>query len=702
MNAIVQKIKNFPIWVKISAVLLLVFLLGLGAEYSFRLPAIRAAAVHGNGAAIDLSEAELSGGFVRKDGVIVLEGERGTVHVPLDGSYISDFVCSYHYDGLMNASVRIGTKNLYGESREKEAVERPDRNMSVLPESHIPVNGKADWAEITVTRDGLDEAGLSHMNFRDMTLEMTGFRTEVNTGINPYRLAFIWSVLLLLAGAVFARKFLFRRMETGFLVTALLLGTLLSVSLPANKIGWDEEVHFRQAFWLANYSQPVDVTQAVMNEFITGMDTWPYNQPGSRDEQNMLEDYLDTNARIVGGEHHWSTDLNWTTVTGYVGEGLFLKIGEILKLPFSALFRLGRLGNLYVYILVMALAIRITPVGKPILAFLGLMPEPMFLAGVYSYDPTVTAFLCLFFAMLLRVWADPQRKMTWIWYAEMLLIFAWGCRIKAVYAPLLLMGLLIPKERFRSERERKIMRAGFVMATVLLMASFVLPVVFAPRDVGDTRGVETSEKGQMAYIFGQPISYAVILAGNMIRTLPSYVLGEESLGQLGHPLPAAFPWIFYAGSLWMILTGNREDTETSGGRDEMERQNSARPGSESERQEDRGRYVEKSGAAEPAKRTPAGLLNGTDRIWMFLLIAGTAVLIWTSMYIAFTTPGNTYIDGVQGRYYLPLLFPLWLIMVPSFIRVRMSERVQQGITILLSGGILAAVWFAQVYLSFCR
>lgn len=100
--------------------------------------------------------------------------------------------------------------------------------------------------------------------------------------------------------------------------------------------------------------------------------------------------------------------------------------------------------------------------------------------------------------------------------------------------------------------------------------------------------------------------------------------------------------------------------------------------------------------------TPAGLFNRKSRLWMFLLIAGTAVLIWTSMYIAFTTPGNTYIDGVQGRYYLPLLFPLWLIMVPSFIRIRMSERMQNGITLLLSGGILTVVWFAQVYLSFCR
>ena len=89
------------------------------------------------------------------------------------------------------------------------------------------------------------------------------------------------------------------------------------------------------------------------------------------------------------------------------------------------------------------------------------------------------------------------------------------------------------------------------------MLSFILPVLIAPRDIGDTRGDSTSEKGQMAYILGQPLAYAWVLMCNLFRTLPSYVLGENSLGLLGHTGTMSFPWALYAGSAVVILTAGQ-------------------------------------------------------------------------------------------------------------------------------------------------
>ena len=36
-------------------------------------------------------------------------------------------------------------------------------------------------------------------------------------------------------------------------------------------------------------------------------------------------------------------------MTGYVGSALVLKAGGLLHIPFGILYKLGRLGNLYVY-----------------------------------------------------------------------------------------------------------------------------------------------------------------------------------------------------------------------------------------------------------------------------------------------------------------------------------------------------------------
>ena len=145
----------------------------------------------------------------------------------------------------------------------------------------------------------------------------------------------------------------------------------------------------------------------LFQEFSAGIDTWPLNQPGGLREQRELNRYLDQTGDYRNGSICWSADLNKTTFTGYLGQAALLKAGEIFRLPFSMLFKLGRLGNLLIYALAMALAIRKTPVGKGMLAFIGLMPAPMMLAGVYSYDPTVTAFTALSCAYILEAVLNP-------------------------------------------------------------------------------------------------------------------------------------------------------------------------------------------------------------------------------------------------------------------------------------------------------
>ena len=43
---------------------------------------------------------------------------------------------------------------------------------------------------------------------------------------------------------------------------------------------------------------------------------------------------------------------------------------------------------------------------------------------------------------------------------------------------------------------------------------------------------------------------------------------------------------------------------------------------------------------------------------IYFLVFGVMCLIWTSMYISYTEVGKTAMAGVQGRYYIPLLFPV--------------------------------------------
>ena len=91
-----------------------------------------------------------------------------------------------------------------------------------------------------------------------------------------------------------------------------------------------------------------------------------------------------------------------------------------------------------------------------------------------------------------------------------------------------------------------------------------------------------------------------------------------------------------------------------------------------------------------------------QKLWIFILCVGTAVLVWTSMYIAFTRPGNTYIDGVQGRYYLPFLPLVWLVLNPDRVMMRMENKNYHALVLGAAALILAATVYLDIWMKFCR
>ena len=605
---------------------------------------------------IPLSQVEYEGFQLEQGERLRLTEEAGIIRIPV-GTYVGELACSYDYDGLLNMTARAYVENDYGEIRERDAKILRDRNPKTIQTAWISIGRETDRIELSVSRGDLYEPGLSYIDFASMPLSFTGFEAVTEAAVNPFRLCFFWCLTGTAVFLIVCRRWIGRHAEAGFLVIALTGGLLLSLSLPANKVGFDEEIHFEQSCWIAHYRNPVQLSPTIFQEFSAGIDTWPLNQPGGLREQRELNQYLDQTGDYRNGSIRWSADLNKTTFTGYLGQAALLKAGELFHLPFSLLFKLGRLGNLIIYVLVMALAIRKTPVGKGILAFIGLMPAPMMLAGVYSYDPTVTAFTALSCAYMLEAMLNQERRLSIRDFAIIMGAFFWGCRIKAVYAPLILMGFLIPADRFETKKKRNWMRAGFAAMFLLMMASFVLPVLISPSETGDLRGGATSEAGQMTYVLGQPLAYAAVLFKNIFASFPSYVLGEGVFGTLGHLGTISFPWLLYAASAAVILT----DTGSACGK----------------------------------------TLTKCQRVWIFLLAGACAVLVWTSMYIAFTPPGNTYIEGVQGRYYLPFLFLVWLAVSPSCIQVKLKNSVYYPLVMALAGTVFYAVYAADVLAVLC-
>ena len=135
------------------------------------------------------------------------------------------------------------------------------------------------------------------------------------------------------------------------------------------------------------------------------------------------------------------------------------------------------------------------------------------------------------------------------------------------------------------------------------------------------------------------------------------MFGELSLGAFGHLATVTQSWIIYVGAALVLLT----NTQSAAGR----------------------------------------RLAGRQRLFMFLMAGAAAVFIWTALYISYSEPGNTYIDGVQGRYYIPLLFLVWLVFNPKWITVHLKNQDYYAVVLALAGGILLSEYYVNVLQKFC-
>lgn len=642
-------------WIHGAAVCCVLFL-GLALEFAFNRRELSLPDSERQLRQISAADIEYEG-FEEKDGTLLFLQDTGEIRISLDGGYVGRFGYSFDYDGLLNVELTAVVHNVYGEARERDQLHIKDRNSKLVSQSWVRIGKETDEIRIKVRQSQLEEAGLSYIDFRDFPLSFTGFYINNEPFFHWQRLLFTWCVLGIAAFLVLNRELLGRRVEIGFLVVSLSVGILMAAALPVNKVSWDEEIHFENAFWLSSYPKAADISDSIMQMFSAGIDTWPYNQPSGQEEQQMLNRYWDENGNYKDGVHHWRAKTDKTTFQGYAGSMVMLRLGRLLGLRFSLLYRLGRLGNLLVYCGLMYLAIKKTPVGKGIMAFIGLMPTPMLLASVYSYDPMVTACLYLSFAWTMSAALSEEKQMDWKTWAVIAGAFVIGCRTKAVYAPLGLLPLMIPRERYRNRRQQYLMQGGLVLITVLLLCSFLLPTLISPSETGDLRGGATSEVGQMAYVLGQPLAYAAVLIQNIWQSLPGYVLGEGVFGVVGILGATAHPWMFYAASVLVILTNSQITSRRA--------------------------------------------LNGRQKIWMLTLAGAAAVLVWTSMYMAFTVPGETSISGVQGRYYLPLLFVLYLIPNSRKVVVHIPNRIYYPALLGVSGIILTLTVYEHILAPYC-
>jgi uncharacterized membrane protein len=302
---------------------------------------------------------------------------------------------------------------------------------------------------------------------------------------------------------------------------------------------------------------------------------------------------------------------------GYLPQAAAMALGRPAGLNPLGLFYAARLANLALAVLLVSLAIRVTPVGKLVFGMVALLPVTVQQLGSVSPDASTISASFLLTAVLLRA-ALVGAPAGWGLVARAGGLTAWVTACKFTLAPLALLALAVPRKVLGS-------RPHYIGGALVLAAAVLLPTYAAITGVGpqlpagprDDRPSHTLDAGQQMHAVRDNPLRALGVVGNTVRHLgPSYFDHLFTLGWVDTPIPPLLAYPYAVVLVFVALAG------------------------------------------------PSPVVPLRMRAAALAAVVACALVIFLALYVGLTAPGATIIFGVQGRYFVPFL-PLALLLLSN-------------------------------------
>lgn len=395
------------------------------------------------------------------------------------------------------------------------------------------------------------------------------------------------------------------KLENLYLCLVIPLGIMYCIANPLGKVP-DEDQHARKSMAISNgiffshkdeNGNPVDKFNAKINELVT----------------RTVTSYEEAFERVMLSETEEEIELVYSMATYapicHIPQAFGMFITRIFGGGVSVQCYAARIVNMLVAIFLTYGAIKLIPFKKQIVFFLGLLPLTIMEYASMSSD-ALTISSCIFYiSYILYLKYDESktkinRKDIWILVITTTIVSL--CKI--VYVPLCLLLFLIPKEKFSSAKIKNLVTIGTFCFSVILNVIWLIYAAGFLTEVN--QGVNAGK--QVKYILTNPISYLLILFRTIHIHNQTFILSLCGEG-LGHyNAQASVLFIFPCLVIFAMLFF----------------------------------------ASDDKKRKD---FNFATKIICLLIFVSIVVLIYTSLYVAWTPAKNPIILGVQARYFLPVL-----------------------------------------------
>lgn len=416
---------------------------------------------------------------------------------------------------------------------------------------------------------------------------------------------------------------------------------LLSIAIPVGR-GHDEFMHWYKAFEISqgqivtpidkenrvSRSKFPDGVQKIIVERNKGIFKYVDNIP-------LLQEKINHDRKILVGNQN-STAYCFVQ---YIPEVIGILIGKsITQIPILIAY-CSRLVNMICCIVIMYFAVKKIPFGKNILLLLSVIPITIEGFTTISPDGLTIAVSALFISYTFYVAFDKNKVCG---TKETIILTIIGTIVslcKIVYMPLIFLVLIIPKEKFNSKKNKIVSMTIILSVGIILNFLWLVYGCIALLNTNTNTYVGTDQNGtliKLTTLLSNPMLYIQKMFYTFGLNFNKYFLSLFG-GQLEWNETIKIdiiPYMIFI--IAMIATFSDEKLKIK--------------------------------------------FNKFQKIVMMLVIIIITILIFTSLYIQWSDNELTYIDGVQGRYFIPLL-PLMLFLIAG-LKIKTSYK-NQDVTKLI-------------------
>lgn len=556
----------------------------------------------GLGIRMDLSEDFAGQGTVHAEVRDVTDAEEGVLlcAADVDASTLLDG----QYMGLIFDSSQSGIKGHTYEIRLEFSDELLDSGLSVI------VTPAGYYGENPLYVNGEESENRLSMNAH----------TYFNLFLKRYFFAMFLFAEFMAAGFYYLAFLRRCRIEKVFVFTILCLGVIYNFVLTPYMTP-DESYHIDMSYRHSNTLLGIESAgenKCYKRQDDTGLE---FTSSPSLENYKIIYDGLFSmaeNDTLVEAE---ATSTTEAPMIIYLPAVLGMTLARLLHLGTVPMLLLGRWFSLLGFTILTYFGMKKLPFGKTALFLLAVLPMNLQQCTSFSYDAVITGVSFLYICWCVSLaFGEKQVKATDMLGLGILgIILVYGK--SGVYLPLALLIFLIPAARFGGKRVRNLCVLGLFLLPVLCFLNqntATVSYIATTTEATATVGSSTTAGYTIGYFLSQPLELVRMLANTLSDKTAFYLesLVGQKMGWVEIDISEVISMLF-----WLLLIL----------------------------------------ASLKTKEEPMYIRTG-QKWWIVFVCAVCAGLILAGMLLTWTPRGYVSIEGVQGRYFIPLMPALLLVL----------------------------------------